>query len=339
MNVFLLPHHPLDPRFRYTLEREVPDGTRLLTMTMELPPQPVGLLRRQFWRLQYLLRRVRHDYDQMVHGHEQIRLSRLLILMDRDPELTLVIPARMTRESALEAVRAVIRAGQMAQRSDAVRNVSTAVVMMIILFGIIPTHVLAIIFYPLIGLYAWRRYWEDRMTRRIMRRLLEERLRGNGAEHFREEIHLARLEEMFDRSVRPDAAYREAIAYLDGLDHKMDGKSTPEHTLIFNYYRDIGRLDPYERYQDRIRKKLVESAKLAWQHFSGLVRQSWRWGRAGTPLVGFRMPNWIFVVAGACAGLAIVAGAAASLWRTKLDHNHDSIRSAVEQVADPEQHL
>src|SRR5439155_8953771 len=136
--------------------------------------------RRQFWRLREQVRRLRIEYDHVVHGHEQIRLSRLVVLMDRDPELTLVIPAGMSREWALHAVGGVIRSGQMAHRSSALRNVATAIMMFIVLFAIVPTHVLSVIFWPLIGLYAWGRYWEDRLIHRTMRHLLEERLAGNG---------------------------------------------------------------------------------------------------------------------------------------------------------------
>ncbi len=276
MNVFLLPHHPLDPRFRYTLER-APTPSKDWLPAASGDHQPPGWFVRKWRGVRDLVRRVRQDYDNTVHGHEQIRLSRLLMSMEADPELTLVIPAGMPSEAALEAVRGVIRAGLMTHRSHAVRNVSTAVAMMIILFGIVPTHFAAILFYPLIGLYAWGRYREDRLIRRIMNRLLDDRLQGNGAEHFREEIHLAHLEDAFDRIIRPDLAYQEAIAYLDGLDHRMDGKSTPEHELIYNYYRDIGRIDPYERYQDRLRKKLADSVRLAWRALSGTVRRTWRW--------------------------------------------------------------
>src|SRR5262245_20251430 len=137
MNVYLLPHHRFDPRFRYTLERESiasSDG-------VVVPAQPSGFWRRMWLRLRHWYRRLKLDYDHVVHGHEQIRLSRLVLMMDRDPNLTLVVPAGMSRESALVAIHGVIRAGLMALRSHAIRNVLTALVMMIVLFGAVPTHV------------------------------------------------------------------------------------------------------------------------------------------------------------------------------------------------------
>jgi hypothetical protein len=296
MNVYLLPHHRLDPRFRYTLEREAtarPDAA-----ADGAGPAP-GLWRRLWNRIKLSYRKLKVDYDNVVHGHEQIRLSRLVLMMDRDPELTLVIPADMSRESAMEAVRGVIRSGLMAIRSHAVRNVLTALVMMIVLFGATPTHFGAIIFYPLIGLYAWGRYWEDRLIRRRMNHLLEVGLGGNGQEHFREEPHLRRLEELFREKARPEAGYRCAIEYLDGLDGQQDGQASPQHVLMHKYYSDIGRLDPYERYQDRIRKKLIETAKLVAHHLWEFWKGSFRWSLTTTRIAGLRVPNVLFVLLGA----------------------------------------
>ena len=311
MNVYLLPHHRLDPRFSYTLEREaVPD--KWSASTPEAGQQPAGFLRRRWRHVRLLARRLRQDYDQVVHGHEQIRLSRLVLLMDRDPQLTLVIPAGMTRDAALEAVRGVIRSSLMAHRLHAIRNVVTALVMMIVLFGATPTHVAAVIFYPLIGLYAWGRYWEDRLIRRTMAHLLEVRLAGNGDEYFREGVHLAKLEELFGKALRPDLAYREAVQYLDGLDHRMDGKSTPEHALMFKYYSDIGRLDPYDRYLDRIRIKLVETAKLVWHHLWAFWNGAFRWTFSRTKIVWVRVPNLLFVLTG------LLACVYAWLWYSSL---------------------
>jgi hypothetical protein len=296
MNVYLLPHHRLDPRFRYTLEREA--AARADRAVDESGPRP-GLWRRLRNWLQRTYRKLKVDYDTVVHGHEQIRLSRLVLMMDRDPDLTLVIPANMARESAMEAIRGVIRSGLMALRSHAVRNVLTAMVMMIVLFGATPTHFAAIVFYPLIGLYAWGRYWEDRLIRRRMNHLLEVGLGSNGDEHFREEPHLGRLEELFREKARPEAAYRAAIEFLDGLDGQQDGQASPQHVLMHKYYSDIGRLDPYERYQDRIRKKLIETAKLVAHHLWEFWKAAFRWSLTTTRIVGLRVPNLSFVLLGA----------------------------------------
>lgn len=296
MNVYLLPHHRFDPRFHYTLERESS------ALTDGAPAAVPGGYWRRFWtRVWQAYRKLKLEYDQVVHGHEQIRLSRLVLLMDRDPNLTLVIPAGMTSESALVAIHGVIRSGLMALRSHAVRNVITALVMMIVLFGAVPTHVAAVIFYPLIGLYAWGRYWEDRLIRRTMRHLLEVGLAGNGREHFREEAHLAHLEQAFLKTARPDLAYREAVHYLDGLDDCMDGKSSPEHALMYKYYSDIGRIDPYERYQDRIRKKLAETAKSVVYHLWEFWKAAFRWTLGLSRIRWFRIPNILFVLLGALA--------------------------------------
>jgi hypothetical protein len=326
MNVYLLPHHRLDPRFRYTLEREAParpdgaaDGTG----------PPPGFWRRIGAWIRQAYRKLKVDYDNVVHGHEQIRLSRLVLIMDRDPDLTLVIPAGMSRESAMEAVRGVIRSGLMALRSHAFRNVLTALVMMIVLFGATPTHVGAVIFYPLIGLYAWGRYWEDRLIRGRMNHLLEVGLGGNGQEHFREEPHLSRLEELFRERARPEAGYRSAIEYLDGLDGQLDGASSPQHALMHKYYSDIGRLDPYERYQDRIRKKLVETVKLVGHHLWEFWKGSFRWSLTTTRIVGIRVPNLLFVLLGAVA--AVYAGIVYFTWKTKTVETFPRfVRASVE---------
>jgi hypothetical protein len=269
------------------------------------------------------------DYDNVVHGHEQIRLSRLVLMMDRDPELTLVIPAGMLRESAMEAVRGVIRSGLMALRSHAIRNVLTALVMMIVLFGAVPTHFAAILFYPLIGLYAWGRYWEDRLIRNRMNHLLEVGLGGNGQEHFREEPHLSRLEDLFREKARPEAGYRSAIEYLDGLDGQQDGKASPQHVLMHKYYSDIGRLDPYERYQDRIRKKLVETAKLIGHALWDFWKASFHWSLTTTRIVGIRVPNLLFILLGALA--AGYAGIWYFSWKTsKMETFPRFVRASVE---------
>jgi hypothetical protein len=298
MNVYLLPHHRLDPRFRYTLEREAParpdaagDGDG---------PLPSFRRRVRNWARQ-AYRKLKVDYDNVVHGHEQIRLSRLVLMMDRDPDLTLVIPAGMSREDATESVRGVIRSGLMALRSHAIRNVLTALVMMIVLFAATPTHFAAIVLFPLIGLYAWGRYWEDRLIRRRMNHLLEVGLSGNGQEHFREEPHLSRLEELFRECARPEAGYSAAIEYLDRLDGQLDGNASPQHTLMHKYYSDIGRLDPYERYQDRIRKKLIETVKLVAHHLWEFWKGSFRWSLSTTRVIGIRVPNLLFVLLGGLA--------------------------------------
>ncbi len=298
MNVYLLPHHRLDSRFRYTLERDVPaNNVPALVGPGDSARDSAGLLQRAWLGFRSWVRRLKLDYDHVVHGHEQIRLSRLVLLMDRDPELTLVIPAGMTREWALQAVRGVIRFGLMAHRSHAIRNIVTALVMMIVLFGATPTHFAAIIFYPLIGLYAWGRYWEDRLIRRTMTHLLDVRLAGNGGEYFREEVHLTRLEENFNDAARPDTAYQAAVAYLDGLDHKQDDQAEPAYTLMFNYYRDIGRLDPYERYQDRIRQKLGETFKLVIHHLWAFWKAVFWWSLSWSRLGFVKIPNGIFTAA------------------------------------------
>lgn len=317
MNVYLLPHHRLDPRFQYTLEREAALNPRSAAAKPKEPAEaPSGWWRRQAWRLRNLLRKLKVDYDHVVHGHEQIRLSRLLMLMDRDPELTLVIPADMTRDAAMEAVRGVIRAGQMALRSHAVRNVSTTVLMFIILFLILPLHFTAIIFLPLLILYGWLRFWEDRLIRRIMTHLLEVRLAGDRGGRFREEVHLAHLERIFSQSVRPNDAYHEATTYLDSLDQKFDGLSAPEHLLMFSYYQDIGRLDAYERYQDRIRKRLGEALKLVVHHLWTIWKSAFRWSFATTRLAGVRLPNLLFILLGA---VGTAYGAIEFVeWKTKI---------------------
>lgn len=269
MNVYLLPHHRLDPRFRYTLEREVPplDPSRV-------KPRAV---RHLVDRIRHFLHRMRDDYDHLVHGHEQIRLSRLLLLMQRDPELTLVIPAGMSHDWALEAVRGVIRAGLMAHRSYVARNITTALAMMLILFFIIPTHVLAIVFFPPILIYAWRRYREDRLILRIMTQLLDERLEGKREGRFREDFHLAHLEEDFARTASPRESYQRATEYLDNLKEDSTGRPPEEQRLMHNYYRDIGRLDPYERYQDRVRKSVAQAVRAAWHHISSLTLKILGW--------------------------------------------------------------
>jgi hypothetical protein len=136
-----------------------------------------------------------------------------------------------------------------------------------------------------------------------MNHLLEVELAGNGREHFREEPHLAHLEETFLKTPRPETAYRDAVRYLDGLDHRMDGQSAPEHVLMYNYYSDIGRLDPYERYQDRIRKKLIETAKLVVHHLWEFWKAAFRWTLGTTRIVSVRIPNVLFVLLVAIAAV------------------------------------
>ena len=297
MKVYLLPHHPLDPRFRYTLERETPSDMEQAA----IPSASTPLFRRALHRLRQLYRKLKFDYDQVVHGHEQIRLSRLVLMMDRDPDLTLVVPSGMSRECALEAVRGVIRSGLMALRSHAVRNIITAVVMMVVLFGATPTHVAAVIFYPLIGLYAWGRYWEDRLIRRRMKHLLEIGLVANGRERFREEFHLAQLEEKFHEIPRAEVAYREAVAYLDKEHQKQNGQASPRHDLMYAYYSGIERFDHYERYQDRIRKKLGETVRLVARHLWDFWNSSFRWSISMSRILGLRIPNLLFVLLGTLA--------------------------------------
>jgi hypothetical protein len=311
VNIYLLPHHRLDPRFCFTLEREpvASDGD-----ANQDDMTPCGFWGRLGRGLLRWVRKLRHEYDHIVHGHEQIRLSRLVLLMDRDPELTLVIPAGMSRVWALQAVRGVIRSGLMALRSHAFRNVITALVMIVVLFGATPTHVAAVIFYPLIGLYAWGRYREDRLIRRTMTHLLEVRLAGDPNERFREDEHLAWIEQEFARTARPDDAYHAAIHYFDGLKQPTDGCSIAEHSLLLRYYSDIGRLDPYERYQDRIRKKLIETAKLVAHHLWQFWKAIFLWTFRRTSIVGVRVPNWVFVV----VALGVVNGVlwgAVRLWQ------------------------
>jgi hypothetical protein len=308
VNIYLLPHHRLDPRFCFTLERESAAGDA----RVDAAPPP-GLWRRLVVGFVHWVRKLRHEYDHIVHGHEQIRLSRLVLIMDRDPELTLVIPAGMSRAWALHAVRGVIRSGQMALRSHTMRNVITALVMMIVLFGATPTHVAAVIFYPLIALYAWGRYREDRLIRRTMTHLLEVRLAGDTDGRFREDEHLAWLEEEFARTARPNDAYRAAIQYFDGLNQPADGCPIAEHLLLLNYYGDIGRLDPYERYQDRIRNKLIETARLVAHHLWQFWKAIFLWTFRRTAIAGVRVPNWVFVIAGLCVINGVLWGAA-SLW-------------------------
>lgn len=294
MNVYLLPHHRLDPRFRYTLEREAPPSDGAADGAVP----PLGLMRRVGMWLKHGYRKLKVDYDNVVHGHEHIRLSRLVLMMDRDPELTLVIPAGMTRESAVEAVRGVIRSGLMALRSHAVRNVITALVMMIVLFA---ATFAAIILFPLIGLYAWGRYWEDQLIRRRLNHLLDVGLGANSSEHFREEPHLVRLEDLFRETARPEAAYRSAIEYFDGIDREQDGQASPQHALMYKYYSDIGRLDPYERYQDRLRKKVVETAKLVAHHLWEFWKSAFWWSLRTTRIAGLRVSNLLFTLLGALA--------------------------------------
>ena len=279
MNVYLLPHHGLDPRFRYTLERE---GSLRSKSSVGKSPQRRSLWSRLSDWTRHFLRHLRYDYDHLVHGHEHIRLSKLLLLMDRDPELTIVVPAGMTREWSLKAMRGVIRQGLMTLRSYVMRNVSTAIAMMLILFGIIPTHVSAFLFYPLIGLYAWRRYCEDRLIRRIMNHLLETHLASGGPAQFHEDSHLAQLERIFASNPSAKEGYVAATEYLDRVDLKLDEQTTPELQLLYDYYRDIGRFDPYERWQDRVRNKFIETGRTACQHIFNLARAVFR------PLFGTR---------------------------------------------------
>lgn len=271
MIVFLLPHHSLDPRFRYCLERS--------PMVNPAEPAPAGLpggaepgfFGRCVRGLKAMLLRLKWDYDHLVHGHEQIRLSRLLRQMKRVEELTIVIPARMGKADALEAVRGVIRAGLMRHRAYVTRNFLTGMLVQVILFIVVPTHVASVLFLPVILYYGITRFIEDRLSERDMKYLLTVRLATDTDHQFREDPLLARLEELFEHSPRPDLAYQEAIRFLDGLDEKIDDQTTPAHTLAYHYYRDIGQLDPYERFQDRARKKIVEALKALGRELKHLI--------------------------------------------------------------------
>jgi len=113
------------------------------------------------------------------------------------------------------------------------------------------------------------------------------------------------------------------------LDHKVDGRSAPEHVLMFNYYRDIGRLDPYERYQDRLRKKLGESVKLLVQHLWAFWKGVFRWLLTTSRVWRVRLPNVLFVLV---AALGIVYGGL-WLWRWREKETKtlpEFVRASVE---------
>jgi hypothetical protein len=95
---------------------------------------------------------------------------------------------------------------------------------------------------------------------------------------------------------------------LDQLDHHQDSQPPPEHALMYKYYSDIGRLDPYERYQDRIRKKLIETARLVAHHLWQFWKASFHWALGMTRVVRLRVPNILFILIGA------VASAYAGIW-------------------------
>ena len=283
MNVYLLPHHRLDPRFRYSLEREAAFSKPPSGSSFGLTPAKWGLCRKLYFRTKHLVVRLRHEYDHIVHGREQIRLSRLLISMDRDDNLTIVIPAGMTREWARDAVRGVIRAGLMAHRSHVGRNLGTAGAMLVILFLTIPTHILGIVlFFLVVSPYAWLRHREDRLIRRTLTHLLDVRLNESEHGHFREDIHLAHLEEAFTNTPNPGAAYRKVKEQLSALDEGRTDLSNLD--LICHYFHDIGRLDPYERCQDRIRKELVKAVKLVWHHIYTMTERIFRATAASLPV-------------------------------------------------------
>jgi hypothetical protein len=272
MIVFLLPHHALDPRFRYCLERSPGSSSADGAETDRSGEAEPGFFGRCARKLKAMLLRLKWDYDHLVHGHEQIRLSRLLRQMKRTDELTIVVPAALGKANALEAVRGVIRAGLMRHRAYVSRNFLTGLIVQVILFIVVPTHFAAFLFLPVILYYGISRFIEDRLSERDMKFLLEVRLATDNTDHqFREDSLLTRLQDLFEQSSRPDQAYQEAIRFLDGLDEKMDDQTTPAHTLAYHYYRDIGQLDPYERFQDRARKKIVESVKALGRELKHLI--------------------------------------------------------------------
>jgi hypothetical protein len=259
MKVFLLPHHPLDPRFRYCLEREHPLSREL---KQQLDQGQRGFVRRWFGQLAAWLRYLKLEYDYLVHGHEQIRLSRLLLLMDRDRDLTIVVPEGMSRAQALEAVRGVVRAGLMRHRAHVARNLLAAFWIQLLLFIVIPTHVLAFLFLPVILAYFALRFREDLLIRRTLAHLLDVRLTRDEHRLARDRV-LQQLEAVFERIPRPEEAYQEAVRFLDLLDGSSGDGPPLNYALVAQYYFDIGRLDPYERFQDRVRKKIVQAFKRA----------------------------------------------------------------------------
>lgn len=283
MNVFLLPHHPLDPRFRYCLERE----HRRTDRRPRAAAKTNGWFRRFFRSLKAALVTAKTEYDYLVHGHEQIRLSRLVLQMSRDPNLTIVIPHGMTQEWALEAVRGVIRSGLMRHRAHLGRNLLTAGLVQVILVLAVPTHVLGLLFLPVIIGYGIQRYREDRLIRKNMETLLHERL-ANGVQRFREDTVLHDIEGILSQVPQPSEAYRRVLDYLDICDGTQDSL-VPEHLwLVAKYYSDIGRWDPYERFQDRAMRSIMRALKRAKHE---IVRLWWKILGPLLRKLGFRPPD------------------------------------------------
>ncbi len=260
MRIYLLPHHPLDPRYRYCLERAHRPRRR---RGHRSDSKPGNLLVRLWDGLQATLAFAKREYDYLVHGHEQIRLSRLVVSMDEDEELTIVVPEGMGQEWALEAVRGVIRSGLMKHRAHVGRNLLTAFFIQVVLFIIVPTHVAGLLFLPLIVVYGVRRYREDVLIRSRMEHLLQERL-SRGPHRLQEHPLLAALEEIFLRVPEPARAYREAIGFLhEQYRQAADETTKADVRTIEHYYRDIGRWDPYERFQDRAVRSVMRALKRA----------------------------------------------------------------------------
>ncbi len=258
MNVFLLPHHPLDPRYRYCLERE----HRRPVSRADVQAGRAGIVRRFLQNIVRVLHYAKLEYDYLVHGHEQIRLSRLVLQMSRDPELTIVVPSGMSQQWALEAVRGVIRTGLMRHRAHVGRNLLTALFIQVVLVIIIPTHVLGLLFLPVVVAYGFRRYREDVLIRENMEKLLNERL-ANGVQRFREDPILRDIDNMLHQIPQPHEAYKRVLEYLDICDGSSDGIAPQQLYLVAKYYSDIGRWDPYERFQDRAIRSVVRALQRA----------------------------------------------------------------------------
>jgi len=270
MKIFLLPHHPLDPRYRYCLEREHP----LRRRRRRLESRPRNLLARCWDGLQAILVFAKREYDYLVHGHEQIRLSRLVLLMDEDEELTIVIPRGMGQAWALEAVRGVIRSGLMKHRAHVGRNLLTAIFLQLVLVIVVPTHIAGLLFLPLIVLYGVRRYREDCLIREHMEHLLDVRL-SNGRHRLLEHETLAQIEQIFQRVPEPSTAYQEAIELLNRATAGPGAEETGDLRAIAHYYRDIGRWDPYERFQDRALRSILRALKRARDEILRGCRWAW----------------------------------------------------------------
>ena len=270
MRIFLLPHHPLDPRYRYCLEREHRPRRR----RRRTDGRPGHLLARAWDSIQAVLVFAKREYDYLVHGHEQIRLSRLVVSMDEDEELTIIVPKGMGQDWALEAVRGVIRSGLMKHRAHVGRNLLTALFIQLILFIIVPTHVAGLLFLPLIVLYGFRRYREDVLIRSRMEHLLNERL-ARGPHRLQEHDVLAAIEQVFQRVPEPAQAYQEAIRYLNHEYNRATDVRQAELRAIAHYYKDIGRWDPYERFQDRALRSVVRALKRARDEIVRFWKAAW----------------------------------------------------------------